>query len=305
MTDSERIFKLTHPGRPLHLVIDSDTAAEVDDQFAISYAIRSAEAGELTLEAVYAAPFPYDWDNIDPKKGVEASYEEIGRVIAHCKTALDIPVFKGSERYMKNGGPVDSAAVRDLIERAMARPEDDPLYVISIGTITNIGSALALEPRLADHLVVCFLGGNSLSFPHVREYNLGQDHDAFNTVASSGVPLILFPARTAVSHLVTSIPELEHFLAGKSEIADYLLSIVKSYGERHRRPGEAWSKVVWDIAGVAYAMHPEWFESSLAPTVTVSEDHHWIVDRTRPPMRVIDFVWRDPVFTDLFRKLAK
>lgn len=305
MTNEERILKLEPPKGPVHIVIDSDTAAEVDDQFAISYAIRSAEAGELFLDAVYAAPFPYDWDNIDPAKGVAASYDEICKVIRLCKSPVDVPAFIGSPRYMREDGPVDSPAVRDLIARGMARPTDDPLYVVSIGAPTNIGSALALEPRLADHLVICFLGGNGMEYPHVREYNLGQDHGAFNAIVSSGVPLILFPARPCISHLTTTTFELEHFLRGKSDIADYLCDIVTAYRDRRLKPGEAWSKVIWDIAGVAYCLHPDWFVTYLTTAPSVDDRAVWLRDDAAPTMRCIEFVERDPVFTDLFAKLGK
>lgn len=305
MTTEERLKKLTPPDHPVHIVIDTDTAAEVDDQFAISYAIRSAEDGEVLLDAVYAAPFPFDWNNIDPKKGVEASFTEIQKVIGLCESPLEIPAFIGSPRYMRGDGPVDSPAVRDLIARGMARPADDPLYVISIGAPTNIGSALALEPHLADHLVVCFLGGNGMTYPHVNEYNLSQDQGAFNAIVDSGVPLVLFPARPCISHLLTTTLELDYYLRGKSTIGTYLCDIVAAYRDRQAKPGQAWSKVIWDIAGVAYAIHPEWFVTYLTDTPKVDERKIWLHEEGAALMRCILYLERDPVFTDLFKKLAR
>ena len=52
----ERLAKLA-PKKSgiLQVVIDSDTKNEVDDQFAISYALLSPD--RLNVQAVYAAPF--------------------------------------------------------------------------------------------------------------------------------------------------------------------------------------------------------------------------------------------------------
>ena len=64
-------------------------------------------------------------------------------------THLDVykrQVFKGSDTYLTDPErPVHSDAAHDLVEKAMA--SDDLLYVVSIGEITNVASALMLEPR--------------------------------------------------------------------------------------------------------------------------------------------------------------
>lgn len=39
----------------INMVLDTDTYNEVDDQFALMYALRSPE--RLNVEAIYAAPF--------------------------------------------------------------------------------------------------------------------------------------------------------------------------------------------------------------------------------------------------------
>ena len=52
-----------------------------------------------------------------------------------------------------------SAAVDDLIRRAVAAPDDDAFYVVAIGAITNEAAALLLEPDLVRKIVVVWLGG--------------------------------------------------------------------------------------------------------------------------------------------------
>ena len=49
--------RLAEPRSPVRLVIDTDAANEIDDQFALAWALLSPR--ELRLEAVYAAPFSF------------------------------------------------------------------------------------------------------------------------------------------------------------------------------------------------------------------------------------------------------
>ena len=155
-------------GKVLDMVLDTDTYNEVDDQFALCYALCSPE--RLNVQAVYAAPFFNDRSN-GPEQGMERSYDEIVRLLGKMGHPTENFVFKGSRDYLKDmDTPQDSPAARDLVARGMARPDDDPLYVVAIGAITNVASALIMEPRLARKIIVVWLGGNSLTYPHTREF---------------------------------------------------------------------------------------------------------------------------------------
>ena len=90
---------------------------------------------------------------------------------------------------------------------------EDPLYVVAIGAITNVASALLLEPRLAERIVVVWLGGQPLQAPSNREFNLRQDPVAARTVFDSGVPLVHIPCQGVTSHLHTTVAELEQNVA--------------------------------------------------------------------------------------------
>jgi purine nucleosidase len=57
LSDPDRIRRLEPPaqGARLSMVLDTDTFNEIDDQFALGYALLSPD--RLDLKAVYAAPF--------------------------------------------------------------------------------------------------------------------------------------------------------------------------------------------------------------------------------------------------------
>ncbi len=126
LTDMQRLERLQpRPGK-LSIVLDTDTYNEVDDQFA--------------LEAIYAAPF-HNARSDGPEDGMERSYDEILRLLNFMGHSADGLVFKGSTHYLEADTAEASPAVYDLIKRALAQPEGDPLYVVAIAAITNIANA--------------------------------------------------------------------------------------------------------------------------------------------------------------------
>lgn len=338
LTDEFRLSRLTpHAGRVNHIVLDSDTFNEEDDQFALAYAVKAHLKGELVLEAVYAAPFSHP-DVRDPGEGMELSFGEIHHILAMLgKDDGSIPAFRGSTRYMhgkrlnwddiprgkpqilleEDGtkaesytpSPVDSDAARDLIDRAMSRPLDDPLYVCTIGCPTNVASALLLEPRIAEKIVVVFLGGHALDWPDAYEYNIRQDIPASRVLLDSGVPLLLMPAYNIVRNLTTTVWELEHYIYGRSEIGTYLTDIVRRKMDRHpdHIPADepyAASKVIWDIAAIAAVLRPQYMETKPVPSPRLTDDYRWDTsDASRHSIRILRNIYRDDVFSDLFYHL--
>lgn len=198
--------RLEPPAGKVRMVLDTDTYNEVDDQFALTYALKSKE--KIDLEAVYAAPF-YNERSTSPKEGMELSYAEILKILGMLKVDANNFAFKGSTDYLKNiEKPEESDAVRDLINRAMKSDDDDPLYVVAIGAITNIASAMLIEPDIIRKIVVVWLGGNALFWDNATEFNLSQDILSARIVFDSGVPLVQIPCAGVTTHLLTTISEL-------------------------------------------------------------------------------------------------
>lgn len=298
LSDTFRLKQLQPPAGKIRMVLDTDTFNEIDDQFALAYTILSKE--KLNLEAVYAAPF----SNRRAKtagEGMEMSYKEIHKILKMLHVPSENFVFRGSADYLRDlDKPHRSAAAMDLIERAMQSTPDDPLYVVPIGCITNIASAILLEPQIIKNIVIVWLGGNALYWPHQREFNLRQDVLATRVVLDSGVPFVMLPTRPVVSHLHTTIPELTHFLKGKNEISDYLLNIMIEYSMGR----EAYSKVIWDVSALAWLINPEWVPTDIVHSPVMTDQVTFSIDQSRHLIRIATSLNRDKIFADLFRKLA-
>ena len=141
--------KLEPPTGKVSMVLDTDTYNEIDDQFAVIYAVLSEQ---IEVEAIHAAPF-FNSRSSGPGDGMERSYEEILRVLDRLNYQHKDFVFRGPSSYLPHPDqPVESDAASHLIELAMA-DRDEPLYVAAIGAITNVASAILMEPRIIERIV--------------------------------------------------------------------------------------------------------------------------------------------------------
>lgn len=298
ISEELRIARLNHPGRKVSIVLDTDTYNEIDDQFALIYALLSPEA--IEIEAVHAAPF-YNNMSDGPADGMEKSYREILKIRALAGRE-DLPVYRGSTSYLTGPDtPVESEAVRDLIARALAREADDPLYVVAIGAITNVASALLLEPAVADRIVLVWLGGHALHWENTMEFNLAQDLHATRIVLDSGVPLVLFPCMGVVSHLSTTLSEVRDYVGSQGALGKYLYETYRGCMDDHTGR----SRVIWDVATIAWLVQPDWCPSRLIPSPLVTDDSQWATGEGRHVIRYVTHVDRDMIFGDLFAKLAR
>lgn len=297
--ESTRLLRLDPPTGRVRMVLDTDTYNEIDDQFAVAYSLLAPE--RIQVEAIYAAPF-HNNRSSGPGDGMEKSYEEILRLLDKLgRPAGDSFVFRGATDYVGAAvTPQRSAATDDLIARALASPEDDPLYVVAIGAITNIASAILLEPSIIRHIVVVWLGGNAPFWPHTWEFNLMQDVPAARVVLDCGVPFVLIPCNGVTTHLLTTRSEMEQYVRGRGPIGDYLADIYNDY--MRDQPGK--SKVIWDISTIAYLINPEWIPTTLIHSPVLTDQMTWSVDQRRHFIRAAYFINRDPIFGDLFARLA-
>jgi len=295
--EDQRIRRLQPPTGKINMVLDTDTFNEIDDQFALVYTLLSKD--KINLQAIYAAPF-YNEMSSSPKDGMEKSYEEIIRILERMNEPSDGFVFRGSDCYLPSKDePVDSEAARDLIAKAMAAPDDQPLYVVAIGAITNIASAILLEPRIIEKIVVVWLGGHALEWPDTKEFNLAQDVPSAQIVLDCGVPLVLIPVLGVSSHLLTTLPEIDTYVRGKGAIGDFLADRFESCSQDHF----GYSRVIWDISTIAYLLNPASVPTQLIQSPILTDQITWSKDARRHLIRYASFVHRDSVFRDLFRKL--
>jgi purine nucleosidase len=353
--------RLAAPGARPRIVIDTDAANEIDDQFALAWALLSPE--RLELLAVYAAPYSFEhrrqemrralalrgapgpaspfehallaqhgprldrfarlgWtlDAIarwpifcTPGEGMARSFDEIVRVFDLLRLPHAGRVCRGSAGYLADEhSPLESDAVAHLIASARATPPDGPpLYVVAIGCVTNIASALLLAPDIAAHIVVVWTSGYPSRAPHINfSLNLEQDMAATRVLLASGVPLVYLPGFQVGAQLRLSLPEMQQHVQPRGAIGAYLHQLYTHNpladfaGLDAQAPGFSW--VMWDFINLAWLLDADWVPSVLVPTPGLNEDRRWTPPpEGAPPMREAFGVARDAVFSDFFETLKR
>ena len=301
MTNEQRIKNLSVPQGKIDVVLDTDAYNEIDDQYAISYLLRSKE--KLDTKAIYAAPF-HNENSTGPKNGMEKSYDEILKLLELLGEKKD--VFRGSESFLLDENtPVISPAARDLAQRANAYSPEKPLYVVAIGAITNVASAILLNPAVAENTVVVWLGGHALHFHDTREFNMFQDVASARVVMKSGVPLVLLPCMGVVSSFTISKPEIEYWLKGKNALADHLADYTIEVADSYAK-GTAWTRCIWDVTAVAWLLNDSnrFMMSRLEHTPIPTYDNYYANNPNGHLMNYVYYIHRDALMTDLIKKIT-
>lgn len=303
MTQEQYLRNLRVPTGKVDVVIDTDTFNEIDDQFAVSYLLACSD--RLNLKAIYAAPF-FNSHSTSPEDGMIKSYEEVLRLLELTGRTEFVPLtYKGSATYLPDEKtPVLSDAANDLVERAMNYTPENPLYVVAIGAITNVASALLMKPEIAEKIVLVWLGGHGREWPDTKEFNLYQDVAAARVVFLCGTPVVQLPCMGVVSSFNASVVEIEYHLGGRNALCDFLVKRVKDEVATYAQ-GIAASRVLWDVTAVAWLLNDnDRFMRARLDTVPVPQyDGLYSYDHSR----FIQYVYhidRDALATDLFRKLS-
>lgn len=301
MNENQRIKNMSVPSNMIDVVIDTDAYNEIDDQFAISYLLRSKE--KLNTVALYAAPF-YNLRSSGPADGMERSYNEIIKLLELA--GEDKPVFRGSDSYLADEKTfVPSDAAYDLVERAKNYSPENPLYVVAIGAITNIASAILIDPIVAENTVLVWLGGHGHHYTDTNEFNMKQDVAAARVVFGSKIPLVQLPCFGVVSSFAVSKQELEYWFEGKNPLADYLAKNTIEEAEKYA-PGRAWTRIIWDVTAVAWLLNDNdrFMLSRLVSTPVPSYDNLYSMVPDNYLMRYVYHIERDALFNDMIDKIV-
>lgn len=305
MTHEQFLKNLQVPAGPIDVVLDTDTYNEIDDQFALSYLLRSGE--KLTVKALCAAPF-FNANSTSPEDGMERSYREIFNLL-HLAEREDLNpiVFEGSRTYLPDERtPVDSPAARELVRLAKDYSPEKPLYVVAIGAITNVASALLMDPAIKNNIVIVWLGGHALEWPETGEFNMMQDVAAARVVFGCGAPVVQLPCMGVVDHFYATGPELRYWLGGKNALCDYLVAHTEEAANAYAA-GKVWSRVIWDVTAVGWLLNDgnRLMEGRIIPAPLPQYDNHYSIDFTRHPSCYVWCIHRDALMQDLVEKLTR
>ena len=279
----------------INIILDTDTYNECDDQFALSYLIKSKEL--FNIEAITVAPYSHRKRDVTVRDGQELSYNEILKICNWLNFDTDNKVFKGSMDYIQNGYDEKNDAVNKIIEIAL---KNNKTYILGIGAITNVALAIKKEPKIVNKIEIIWLGGNELGYEDNLEYNFRQDVEAVKIVFESKVKLTILSCKNIVSELRIDINTLKKYLENKSELCNYLIE--RFYNDGYHGIQE--SRVIWDIAVIAYMINKNWFETKQISCPNIRKDTSYEVTDNRHNITFVTKLVRNKIYEDLFRKLG-
>ena len=280
----------------INVILDTDIYNECDDQFALSYLIKSQD--KFNIEAITVAPYSHKTKNVSVKEGQELSYNEILKICKWLNFDTTNKVFKGSMDYIQNRYTENNPAVNKIIEIAL---KNRKTYILAIGAITNVALAIKKEPKIINKIEIIWLGGNELGYKDNLEYNFRQDIQAVREVFESKVKLTILPCKNVVSDLQIDINTLKNNLENKSELCNYLIK--RFYNDGYHGVQE--KRVIWDIAVIAYMINKNWFETKEISCPNIREDSSYELNDNRHTINFTTKLDRDKIYNDLFKKLGE
>ena len=294
----ELLAEITSKGRK-KVILDTDAFNEIDDQFCVAYLMKRPE--EIDLLSINAAPF-FNENSTGAGDGMEKSYHEIFKIRALVDPASEIPVYRGSTAFLTDRNtPEESDACENIIKTVTECEER--VYLVAIGALTNVASAILKCPEVARRATLIWLGGHARHVNMDRaEFNLRGDIAASQVVFDSGIDMVQIPCRGVCSALSTTMFEIEHYLRGKNAVCDYLAdNVVEACRGKYAK-----SRVIWDVsaATVLLCAGTKAYDTRVMPMPAIGDDGLYRDVEGRPSYLYVTEINRDLAFADLFRTLA-
>lgn len=276
----------------VRVIIDSDTACEADDPFAIAHALMSPK---LIIRAVVAEHFA-------APGSMHLSHEAIKRLTDAM--GVTPTILRGEEWPLEPDGPM-SEGVRFIIDEAL-REDEHPLFVLCLGALTNLARALREAPAIAGRLTIVTIGGHGYDVSPIpfREFNFGNDVSAANAVLSSDAEIWQIPV-PAYGAIRTGLTELQMKVAPHGDVGRYLFEQMVRYNEGPNAswtPGESWS--LGDSPAVAVTLDPSCGRFHPQAARYVNDDTTYSSRETGKVVRLYESVDPRYVLEDFFAKLA-
>ena len=234
---------------PVRVIVDADTANEIDDLYAI---VRAIAAPEFQVEGLTSAHFTRSTES---NETVHRSQKINEQLLDAMGLRSSIPHPVGADRSMPDAmTAVDSPAARFIIERAHAGDKNNKLIVFALGACTNLASALVLDPSIESKVIFAFIDGDYKDGkwgPGI--FNWKNDISAVKVIIESEVEYFHMPARSVSVEMKLSKNDVDQHLKGKGGVWDLLVDRWETFP----RTANQKVKVMWDVSLIEAILRPE------------------------------------------------
>lgn len=300
----------------LRVLSDNDYSGDPDGLVQLAHHALAPSVDLVGVIGSHLAP----GDPFDPSGRSAANAAEGARRVLDLAGRTDVPVHVGAEEALVDPtSPRRSAGTDAIIAEAMREDATTPLYLVLGAGLTELASALLLEPRIADRLTAVWIGGpehEGLAVPppgaQGPEYNLRIDVTAAQVVFDSPVRLWQVP-RDAYRQALASTAELELHVrsAGPlgTHVADALDRVATMAGAHGLHLGETY--VLGDtplvlLTALQSAFEPDPSSSRYVelPAPRIDDEGAYVPRADGRPIRVYTHLDNRLALGDLFARLA-
>jgi len=278
----------------IRVIIVSDAANEIDDIYAIAMAILHPE--RFDIEGFVGSNWDHTHSGIGPES-VELSVQEIETILDKAGMKGKYPVYAGGHPMRYEFERSESEGVDFIIERAMAGSPDNPLWIVGLGSATDLASAYLKAPEIKDRVVMFWHARTENTWPRqAYNYNVKGDIHAARMMFHAPFPTVIFDTGT---HLIAgTLEESEEYIKPYGELGRYLYEY-RLKNPYFTRPDKGY----FDMGDMAVLIDPSvgtWEEID-CPTVNYYMDYNF--DQTNGKVLRCTNVDRDKTFKFLYDKL--
>lgn len=283
------------PAARQRVIVNTDAKNEADDQYAIVHAV-------LTPSFELHGIIPAHFGTAKSATSMQDSYDETLLLLRLMDLEDAVRVEAGATKALRDEvTPVDSPGAQLIIAEAM-KDDDRPLHIAFYGPLTDMASALLLEPKIEQRNIrVIWIGGGTWPSGG-REYNLSNDIHAANVVMKSNLEVWQVP-RSAYRTMGVGYAELIEKVYPQGAIGKYLIEQLIAHNAKTRPEMEFRS--LGDSPCIGIIMDPECGKFSWQPAPTFDAQMHYIHSGQYRPIRVYENVNTRFIHEDLFAKLAQ
>ncbi len=201
----------------VRMIVHTDCKNEADDQYALAHHLMTPK---FIVTGIVAAHFHGASEYKGIKDTVGASYDEIIKVLDLMDVDGKDQVYRGSNiPLVDEQTPQESEGAKYIVEEAM-KDDPHPLYIACQGSLTDVASAILMEPAICERMTVIWIGGGI--YPKGgREFNLSQDIAAANVLFKSQMPVWQVPM-DVYKQMGVSLAELQYHVSKHGAIGKYL-----------------------------------------------------------------------------------
>jgi len=238
------------------IIIDADTANEVDDLYALARAILepSFDLRGITSAQWHTSPIATD-------SSVRES-QKLNEDIVRLMNRKDIPLPLGANLPIESATkPAISPASTFIVEQAKKQSPDNPLRLVILGSCTNVASAILQDPSIIPNIQVHYLGiwhDTTTNHYNKKEFNSGNDTLAVEVLFNTPNLDLTIMSATASQYLVFEKKTVDEHLKGTSALGDYLVKRWETFDRFWTEKDSAKEKwIMWDVAIIESIINPD------------------------------------------------